>query len=166
MIRRLVLPRCVALAVTALALALALTQAATASEERPTLEELERELICPTCHALLALSDAPVADQIRAFIRERIAAGDTKSEIKAALVDEFGEAVLAAPPKKGLNLLAWVLPLVGVVVAAAIVGVIAHRWARSDRRRSTGEADGAGSTGGLDPELERRLDDELARLDI
>lgn len=154
----------VALAV--IALMVVLVPSAAASEERPTLDELEQELICPTCHALLALSDAPVADQIRALIRERIAAGDTKSEIKAVLVSEFGEAVLAAPPKQGLNLLAWVLPLVGIAAAAVAVAVLVRRWVRSDRRR--GPPDGGGSDGPddrLDPELEKRLDDELARLD-
>jgi cytochrome c-type biogenesis protein CcmH len=149
----------------AVVLALALVPAAAASEEQPTLEELEKELICPTCNALLALSDAPVADQIRALIRERIDAGDTKSEIKAVLVEEFGEAVLAAPPREGLNLLAWALPLVGIAAAAVAVWAIARRWIRSDRRRGPPGGDGPGGSGPLDPELEKRLDDELARLD-
>jgi cytochrome c-type biogenesis protein CcmH/NrfF len=94
-----------------LALALFVVGGAAASEEHPTLAELEQEVVCPTCHTTLALSDAPIADRMRAFIRQRIAAGDTKSKIKAQLVDQFGEAVLAAPSKRGFNLLAWGLPL-------------------------------------------------------
>ena len=103
--------------VLALLVGLALAAPALPSEERPTLEELENEVNCPTCKTTLALSNAPVADRIRAFISERIAAGDTKSEIKTALVGEFGEGILAAPPKEGFNLLAWVLPLAGLVCA-------------------------------------------------
>jgi cytochrome c-type biogenesis protein CcmH len=92
-----------------LLLALAVAAPVAASEEKPTLAELEREVICPTCHTTLELSDAPVADRMRAFIRERIAAGDTKTEIKASLVESFGEGVLAAPPREGFNWLASML---------------------------------------------------------
>jgi cytochrome c-type biogenesis protein CcmH len=148
----------------ALVVALAVVAPAAASEQHPTLPELERELICPTCHESLAASSSPIADRMRTFIRARIAAGDTKSEIKAKLVDQFGESVLAAPPKSGFNLLAWVLPLAGIVLAAAVVGALAYRWSRG--RRSAVPADpSANGRYHLDPELERRLDDELARYD-
>jgi len=147
-----------------LLVALAVVAPAAASEQNPTLPELERELICPTCHESLAASTSPIADRMRTFIRARIAAGDTKSEIKDKLVDQFGESVLAAPPKSGFNLLAWVLPLAGIAVAAAVVGVLAHRWTRA-RKADEGRPPSANGRYGLDPELERRLDDELARYD-
>ena len=144
--------------------ALAVVAPASASEQNPTLPELERELICPTCHESLAASTSPIADRMRTFVRARIAAGDTKSEIKAKLVDQFGESVLAAPPKSGFNLLAWVLPLAGIVLAGVVVGVLAYRWSRS---RNGEEAAGPSANGRfhLDPELERRLDEELSRYD-
>ena len=148
----------------ALVVALAVVSPAAASEQNPTLPELERELICPTCHESLAASSSPIADRMRAFIRARIAAGDTKSEIKAKLVDQFGESVLAAPPKSGFNLLAWLLPLAGIVVAATILGVLAYRWSRG--RKTPDPADpSANGRFHLDPELERRLDEELAHFD-
>jgi cytochrome c-type biogenesis protein CcmH len=135
---------------------------AAASEQSPTLPELERELICPTCHETLAASTSPIAERMRVFIRARIAAGDTKSEIKDKLVDQFGESVLAAPPKSGFNLLAWVLPLAGIVLAAGVVGFLAYRWSRSRKEEPGPSGNGRLS---LDPELERRLDEELARYD-
>ena len=61
----------------ALLLALGVAGTAAASEQQPTLSELERELICPTCQESLALSSSPIADRMRSFIRARIAAGDT-----------------------------------------------------------------------------------------
>ena len=147
----------------AVALALLGAGSAAASEARPTLAELEQEIICPSCHTTLALSNAPIAERMRAFIRQRIAAGDTKSEIKAQLVDQFGEAVLAAPPKRGFNLLAWVLPLAGIGLAAIAVAFAARRWSRT---RVPAPADpSANGRAALDPELERRLDEELARFD-
>ena len=142
----------------------ALAGAAAASEQAPTLAELEREVMCPTCKTTLELSDAPVADRMRAFIRERIAAGDTKSEIKDALVAQFGEAVLAAPPREGFNLLAWVLPLVGAALAAGALGLALRRWSRTRADPAPVEPSSNGRPP-LDPELERRLDEELARYD-
>ena len=153
--------------VLALAAALALAApVALASEENPTLAELERELVCPTCDTTLAMSNAPIAERMRVDIRERIEAGQTKSEIKAALVEQFGEAVLAAPPRSGFNLLAWLLPLGGIVAAVLAVTLLARRWLRA-------RPAGAATTGGpaangvppLDPALERRVDEELARFD-
>ena len=150
------------LGLIALVAAFVVAAPALASESRPTLGELEGEVMCPTCKTPLDMSSSPVANRIRAFITARIEARDTKSEIKRKLVDEFGPAVLTAPSKHGFNLLAWLLPLVGIALGAVALGCLAWLWSR---RRAGGEAaDAAGPAGQpLDPELERRLDEELAR---
>ena len=140
-------------------LALVLAAPAWASEQRPTLAELEGELMCPTCKTTLDQSDSAVAERMRVYIRTRIAQGATKSEIKGELADMFGEAVLASPPKKGFNLLAWVLPVVGLVGGAAAVGALAVAWSR----RRAGDDDGDDVP--LDPELDRRVDAALHALD-
>jgi cytochrome c-type biogenesis protein CcmH/NrfF len=145
-----------------LAAAFLLPSATLASERHPTLAELEGEVMCPTCHTTLDQSDAPAARRIERFIQLRIAAGDTKSEIKAKLVAQFGPAILAAPPRHGFDLLAWWLPIVGVLGAGAIVGIGAWRWSRQARAPGS---DDAGQELALDPELERRLDAELARFE-
>ena len=150
--------------VAGLLAALALAGSASASEARPTLAELEREVVCPSCHTTLNLSDSPIADRMRAFIRARIAAGDTKSEIKEKLVDEFGEVVLAAPPARGFNVLAWALPLAAAVLGSLLLALLARRWARARTRASLPDASTNGR-GAVDPELERRLDEELARFE-
>ena len=154
------------LAVAAAAIAaLVSAGAAAASEQRPTLAELEGELICPTCQTTLDQSGAPVADQMRAIIRERIRAGDTKSEIKDRLVADYGPEVLAAPPKRGFDLLAWVLPVLGLAVAAILVGAAAWRWSRAGGEAVAAAAAAGPGSAALEPELERRLDEELRRLD-
>jgi cytochrome c-type biogenesis protein CcmH len=134
-------------------------------DESPTLAELEKKFICPTCQTTLELSNAPVADRMRGFIRERIAAGDSESEISAALVAQFGEEVLAAPPKEGFNLLAWVLPLAGGAVAIGALAVALRRWSRTRAEPGSAATPSANGRPPLDPELERRLDEELARFD-
>jgi cytochrome c-type biogenesis protein CcmH len=146
-------------------LALAGAAGAGASEERPTLADLEDEIVCPVCTPeTLAQSNSPIAERMRAFIRRRIAAGDTKSEIKEKLVAQFGERVLAAPPKSGFNTLAWVLPLAGGAIAVAAIGILAYRWSRTREPALPADASVNGRPP-LDPELERRLDEELARFD-
>jgi len=144
----------------ALLLALVLAAPAAASERHPTLADLEGQVMCPTCKTTLDQSNAPIANRIRQFISARIAAGDTESEIKAKLVAQFGPAILAEPSKHGLNLQAWVLPFVALGVGAAVLAWLAWRWSRG---RSPSAAP-AGSPP-TDPELERRVDEELARFD-
>ena len=146
-----------------LAIVLALPASAFASEDHPTLRELEGELMCPTCGTTLELSNAPAADQIRRFVRARIAAGDSKSEIKDQLVTEFGSGVLASPPKEGFDLLAWVLPLLAAGLGAAVIAVLVVRWSRGREVEPTAESESSNGRVDLDPALERRLEDELAR---
>ncbi|MGH3133347.1 MAG: cytochrome c-type biogenesis protein [Gaiellaceae bacterium] len=122
----------------------------------PRAADLEAELVCPVCETTLDQSNAPVAERMKLFIRERIAAGDTEEAIKDALVAEFGPGVLATPPKSGFGLLAWLLPLGALVAGAIVVGLLVRAWTR---RR----APPPGAETPLDPELERRVDEELAR---
>lgn len=126
--------------------------------------QLENELMCPTCQGeTLSQSNAPVATRIELFAHRRCVAGASKDQIKSELVSQFGESILAAPPKKGFGLLAWLLPLVGVACAAVVLAVMARRWRRA---REPAPAAAAGLNGRpLSPELERRVDEELARFD-
>ena len=124
----------------------------------PRAADLEAELVCPVCETTLDQSNAPVAERMKLFIRERIAAGDTEKQIKDALVVEFGPEVLAAPPKSGFGLLAWLVPLGALAAGAVVVALLVLAWSR--RRPSPHEPDPP-----LDPELERRVDEELARFE-
>jgi cytochrome c-type biogenesis protein CcmH len=141
----------------ALVAALVAPAAAPASQQHPTQNELESEIMCPVCGTTLDQSDSAVAQQMKMYIAARIHAGATKSQIEDALVAQFGEAVLAAPPKRGFNLIAWLLPLIGLLVAAPIVGWAAWRWSRA---RDSGPPVPPSR---LDPDIERRIDSELAR---
>jgi cytochrome c-type biogenesis protein CcmH len=145
--------------------ALVLAAPALASERHPTLGELEGQLMCPICEGeTLAQSDTAAAQRIKAYIQERIAAGDSRSEIKRKLVGMWGKRILAAPPRHGFDLLAWALPLVGLLGGAGVLGFLAWRWTRV---REPEPAPQRWSRNGhpLDPDEERRLDEELARFD-
>jgi cytochrome c-type biogenesis protein CcmH len=134
----------------------ALVVAGTATAAPPNASDLEAEIVCPVCETTLDQSNAPIAQKMKLFIRVRIAAGDSESEIKDALVAEFGPAVLAEPPGGGFGLLAWLLPLAALVGGAVAVGLLIRSWSK----RRGAEPDDA-----LDPHLERLVDEELARFD-
>jgi len=139
----------------ALALLLGLSAAA---EPQVTLPDVEDEVMCVECRTALNVSSAPVADQQRAFIRDRIAEGMTKEQIKAALVEEYGPDVLAEPSGGGFDIAAWLVPGALVALAGAGVVLLAGRW-----RRRTPEPADAGPD--LDPGDARRLDAELTAFD-
>ncbi len=146
-------------AVALAALALAGPAAAACAHPRTSLTYLEGQIMCPTCHTTLDQSDSAVALRIEAQIRKRIAQCWTADQIEAELVGNFGAGVLAAPPHKGFDLIAWWLPLGGIMLAAVLLAGGVWRWSR---RRD----DGAPPTAdGLDPDAERQLDELLARLD-
>jgi cytochrome c-type biogenesis protein CcmH len=129
-----------------------------AAPPQTTLPDVEDEVMCVECGTALNVSTSPVADQERAFIRERIAEGMSKDEIKAALVAEYGPDVLAEPPGEGFNVTAWLVP--AALAAAALLGVIllTRRWRKGSAREPA-------ANGELDPEDERRLNAELAAFD-
>jgi cytochrome c-type biogenesis protein CcmH len=137
----------------------ALTAAGTGTAAAPpSAADLESQIVCPVCETTLDQSTAPIALRMKAFIRTRIAAGQSEQQIKNALVDEFGPEVLAEPPGGGFGLLAWLLPLGALAAGALAVGLLVLTWSR---RRDVAPA-GADE---LDPELERLVDEELARFD-
>jgi cytochrome c-type biogenesis protein CcmH len=140
----------------ALVLIVGLTAAA---EPKTTLPDVEDEVMCVECRTALNVSTSAVADQERAFIRARIADGMTKEEVKAALVDEYGPAVLAEPGDEGFDLAGWLVPGAVVVLAGLGVVLLAGRW-----RRAPAPAAEPGSPE-LDPGDARRLDAELKAFD-
>jgi len=147
--------RAVALAVAALALMPAATAAG--PERRASLPDLEDEVMCLECGTALNLSNAPVAEREREFIRREIRRGRTKEQIKDALVDRFGPAVLAMPEDEGFSLAAYLVPLAVALLAAAAVFAAARRW-----RRPRAAAPAAAR---LDPADEHRLERELKAYD-
>ncbi len=115
--------------------ALALLAPAAAGAQQASLPDIEDEVMCPICGTTLELSDSPQAERERELIRSLIAQGMSKDEIKDALVAEYGQDVLAVPDSDGFDLTAWVVPALGIGIAAAAVGFAIARLAAAARRR-------------------------------
>jgi cytochrome c-type biogenesis protein CcmH len=136
----------------------AMAPTASAATPRASLPDIEDEVMCTICGTLLAESDSPQAESERALIRKLIAEGETKDQIKDALVAQYGPRVLATPTGHGFDLAAWIVPglLIGLVIAALAVG--ATRLARRGRPRDAGAP--------LDPGDEARLERDLSSYDL
>ena len=152
------------IAAVATVTALVLTAAAAAAGcAKTSVSDLEDEVMCPVCGTSLGLArEAPLARRERAYIARLVASCRSKDEIKAALVDEFGDNVLALPSKDGFNLSAYVAPLLAMVSAGAAIVVALARWRRATANAS-GRAAALGSPGLLDATDVMRLDEELRR---
>ena len=125
------------------------------SGEPASLEEqarsIDSSLICPVCPGeSIDQSQVELARQMRELVREKLAEGWSKGQITQYFVDLYGEAVLASPPKKGINLVAWVVPF-AVVGAAALMLLFVIR---AMRKRQDGS-----------PLEERELEPYLPRVD-
>ena len=113
-----------------LALALALIPAMTYAQSPD--EEIEREaqaidkmIMCPVCPAeTIDQAQVEISFQMRAVIREMLAEGRTRDEILDYFVDRYGADILAAPPKSGANLVAWILPIAGVIAGIAVLFLV------------------------------------------
>ena len=151
-------------AVGILALALALVPAAAVAQGCPqtSLGDIEDEVMCPVCGTPLSLaSEAPQAQDERAYIQRLIDRCESKDQIKKALVAQYGENILALPGDEGNDdlgdVLVYAIPAVGIVLAAAGIAFAVIRWRRPAPR-------GRGSTV---PAAEgARLEDDMERYDL
>jgi cytochrome c-type biogenesis protein CcmH len=146
----------------ALAAALALPTAATAATcPKTSLGDIEDEVMCSICKTPLAVAEeAPQAQQERAYIEQLIAQCRSKDQIKRALVAQFGEAVLAMPGDAGddgdiEDKLVYIIPAVGLVLAATAIAFTATRWRERKRGQPAAKPAAAADSSRVDLDMER-----------
>ena len=84
-------------------------------------QSIDRMLMCPVCPAeTIDQAQVELARQMRQVVREMLSQGASRNEILDFFVGNYGTNVLAAPPKSGFNLLAWVVPATAVVAALGV----------------------------------------------
>jgi cytochrome c-type biogenesis protein CcmH len=131
--------------------------AALARCPKTSVAAMEHDVMCPVCGTSLAVArDAPLARRERAFIGRLAGQCRSATEIKAALVAQYGDEVLATPPRRGFDLSAYLVPFAAALLAAALLALAVVR-----RRRPPGVEAPAPALGADDA---RRLAAELERL--
>lgn len=148
-------------------LALAAPAAAQASA-KVSLLDAESQLICVSCHEPLELAQSPQAQREKDYVAGLVARGYGMRQIKAAMVAQYGIAVLGRPPAHGFNLTVYVLPPAVLAIGIAFLIFTLPRWrARSRRAAEAAAAAAAGASAPSKPTLSKaesdRLDAELGR---
>ncbi len=72
-----------------------------------------------------------VCEQMRQEITRKLEAGESPEQIRQDFVGLYGPQVLGEPPKRGINLLVWVLPAVGLLAGAVWLYFVMRRWQAS-----------------------------------
>ena len=121
---------------------------------------------CPICPEPIQLNDVQTAQaiQMRQFIRDQLRHGLSEDQVRQELVARYGTGILLAPPQRGFDLLAWVVPF-GALVACAIAALLALRRWSSSGAPPDDPSPPAPPTGAGSPEARRYeelLDRELA----
>lgn len=94
--------------------------------------DISNNIMSPFCPGV-TLHDCPsdTATALRERIKQMIVDGKTREQVMEILVAEFGDTIRATPPPGGSGLIAWVMPAVAVVGAAAVAFKLTRRWSSS-----------------------------------
>jgi cytochrome c-type biogenesis protein CcmH len=94
-------------------------------------QQIAAGLHCPICKDLsVADSPAPLAQQMREEIAQKLRAGESADQIRADFVAAYGDSVLMSPPRRGLSATAYFLPAIVIVVGVVIALMLVRRWVR------------------------------------
>lgn len=116
----------------------ALIAAADGQAFQDRFKDVASELRCPTCVGLSVLeSDAPFSKQIKEEVSNQLKAGKSDDEILAWFTERYGPWILRAPPKSGVNLLAWAIPLAALLLGPLALWFFVWRH-REEVRRTDG----------------------------
>lgn len=138
------------------------------SRTDPEVNAIAGDLMCE-CGAAVTVADcgnSTIANGMRDIIRQQVALGKSKGEILDHFATLYGECILAEPRKSGIGLVAWLGPVVAIVVGGAALGGSMWVWARraSAHRRDRQEEPPPSADGGLN-EYEERVEEELKKFE-
>ena len=121
-------------------------------------KELAKTLRCAVCqNESIWESNAELAKQMRAIIRERLEKGETPEDIRAYFLSRYGDYILLKPQKKGLNWLIWGGPFLLLLVGGVILYRTLGKWVRETQKEKPEEVPT------IDESSRKRIDQELRK---
>lgn len=122
---------CVMSIVMAVVLALLASPALAQTPTPNEINAIARDLWCPLCNGVrLDNCELQACIQMREVIAEKLTAGESKEQIKAYFVQQYGDVVLGQPSREGFNLIAWIFPVLAAVVGLGWVAYLISTWRR------------------------------------
>ncbi len=117
-------------------------------------EDVASRMRCPVCQGL-SVADSPTdsALAMKAEVRELLAVGFTQEQTLQYFEKSYGEFIRLEPKAEGFSLLVWVVPVVGLLLGAVLIG---FRLRRGSPRTVPSGGEGAPEAD-EDPELEAYL---------
>ncbi|MFW6300009.1 MAG: cytochrome c-type biogenesis protein, partial [Oceanicaulis sp.] len=101
-------------------------------EEEARAQDLMREIRCMVCAGESIMdSNAGMAVDMRRYVREQVAQGQSDGEVRQALIERFGHEVLMRPSFDGRSAPLWIAPLVFLAFGGALLYATMRKRARS-----------------------------------
>lgn len=126
--------------------------------------EIAKELWCPLCNNIrLDTCELKACDQMKDVIAIKLAEGQTLDDIRSYFVIQYGPQVLGEPPREGFNWLAWVLPVVALVVGGYAFWRKTQSLVEAPSPAAPSTPTSANRPADSVDDYERRLEEELAR---
>lgn len=101
------------------------------SDQEARYIDLARALRCLVCqNQSIEDSNAPLAADLRAVLRERLAAGDSDEAVLAFMVARYGDWILMSPPVDGRTYALWLGPFLLLILAGGAVAIYLRRQRR------------------------------------
>jgi cytochrome c-type biogenesis protein CcmH len=86
------------------------------------IQSISHELRCPICQGLsVKESMNEISVNMKKKIRKLLLEGQSREQILVFFEERYGEWVLRAPKKTGLNITLWIAPFIAIVLATAFI---------------------------------------------
>ena len=107
-------------------------QGAAAVQLEQDVFSIARELRCPVCRSESAAdSNSETSIEFRNIVREQLEGGRNREQILAYFQNTYGDWILLDPPRRGLYLWVWGLPVAAGVLGLGLLGYFVNRWRRN-----------------------------------
>ncbi|MBI3358118.1 MAG: cytochrome c-type biogenesis protein CcmH [Nitrospirae bacterium] len=94
----------------------------TEEQVQSKVREISKTLRCAVCQSESVWeSNAELASQMRAIVRERVIAGESGDEIRAYFISRYGDFIVLKPRVKGINQVIWFGPFLLLGVAGFLI---------------------------------------------
>jgi len=121
---------------------------------------IESQFMCTSCHEPLNEVNSPQALSEKATLRALVSKGLTLSQLRKAMVAQYGPQVLARPPASGFNLTIYILPPAILVGGLLLLGFLLPKWRKRSREAAASPLPRAEP---LAPAEAERLNEELEK---